>query len=374
MIKYFFYSVTILLVLAGQSFSQYTLQIISSGAGTGHITVDGNPQTLTYIDQFAENSTVNLSAIANIGSYFVNWSGDLSSSNSTESILMDSDKIIYANFDLNQHTITLSSNPFSGGSYSGDGVYNFGDEAVIIATPNLGFNFENWTENNIEISNNSTYNFTVDSDRNLVANFSVITFNINGNTDVGDVTLTWFDEVEKTITSASNGSYSITVPYNWSGSITPSKTGYTFSPTLRTYTTVTNNRNFQNFDAILNSYTITGNTGVGEVTLSWFDGTNKTTTSGTDGSYTVTIPYGWSGTVTPSKTGYTFVPTNRSYTNVTTNQVNQNYTGTLNSYTITGNTGVGEVTLSWFDGTNKTTTSGTDGSYQSQFHMDGVGQ
>ena len=35
-----------------------------------------------------------------------------------------------------------------------------------------------------------------------------------------------------------------------------------------------------------------------------------------DGAYNATVGYGWSGTVTPVKAGYTFNPPNRQYTNV----------------------------------------------------------
>jgi hypothetical protein len=48
-----------------------------------------------------------------------------------------------------------------------------------------------------------------------------------------------------------------------------------------------------------------------------------------NGYYSDTVSYGWSGTVTPIKPGYTFNPSSRTYTNVTSNQSDQNYTGTL---------------------------------------------
>lgn len=44
-----------------------------------------------------------------------------------------------------------------------------------------------------------------------------------------------------------------------------------------------------------------------------------------DGFYTGTVPNGWNGTATPSRTGYTFDPANRNYTNVQTDQMNQDY-------------------------------------------------
>ncbi|MHC4417543.1 MAG: hypothetical protein ACYSU6_03040, partial [Planctomycetota bacterium] len=50
--------------------------------------------------------------------------------------------------------------------------------------------------------------------------------------------------------------------------------------------------------------------------------------SDVNGYYEVEVPNDWSGTVTPTKTGYTFSPTERSYGNVTTDQANEDYTAT----------------------------------------------
>ena len=74
--------------------------------------------------------------------------------------------------------------------------------------------------------------------------------------------------------------------------------------------------------------TISGNVGVGNVTLSYIDGTAKTATSAADGSYSLMVSYNWSGTVMPTLAGYTFSPTSQSYTNVTSNQT-QNYTAAM---------------------------------------------
>lgn len=77
------------------------------------------------------------------------------------------------------------------------------------------------------------------------------------------------------------------------------------------------------------SLKISGNAGVDGVTLSYMDGGSKMVTSSADGSYSINIPYGWSGIVTPSKAGYTFSPINRSYTNVFVDQTDQGYTATV---------------------------------------------
>ncbi|MFZ5883662.1 MAG: hypothetical protein ACOYYI_07795 [Chloroflexota bacterium] len=158
---------------------------------------------------------------------------------------------------------------------------------------------------------------------------SSTTYTISGNTGVGGVSLSYVDGTAKTVTSAPDGSYSISVPSGWSGTVTPSLTGVTFTPASRTYTNVTSNFSAQDYTP--SSFTLSGNAGASGVTLSYTDGTAKTATSAADGSYSLTVSYNWSGTVTPSHPCYTFTPASRTYTNVTANQTGQNYTATFNS-------------------------------------------
>jgi hypothetical protein len=74
---------------------------------------------------------------------------------------------------------------------------------------------------------------------------------------------------------------------------------------------------------------ITGSVGVAGVTMTWMQGgTPRTTTSDAQGLYTVSVPYLWAGTVTPSMTGYTFLPVNRTYTTMSSDQSGQNYQST----------------------------------------------
>src|ERR1041385_313743 len=51
-------------------------------------------------------------------------------------------------------------------------------------------------------------------------------------------------------------------------------------------------------------FTITGNVGVPAATLNYIDGTPKTVLSNSSGNYTIAVPSGWSGTVTPSSACY----------------------------------------------------------------------
>jgi len=139
-------------------------------------------------------------------------------------------------------------------------------------------------------------------------------------------------------TTDPNGEYSLTVNYDWSGTVTPTKTGYTFAPTDRPYSNVTSDQIDQDYTATLLTYTISGTVtsggpGLDGVTMDGLPG-NPVTAGG--GLYNATVPYNWGGTVTPTKAGYTFVPASRLYSNVTSNQTNQDYDGTLLTYSISG--------------------------------------
>ncbi len=64
----------------------------------------------------------------------------------------------------------------------------------------------------------------------------------------------------------------------------------------------------------------------------------------TNGMYRVPVRYGWSGTVTPSKPGYTFGPSSRSYTSVTASIPTQDFTAVDESGGGGGGTGTLTVT------------------------------
>ncbi|MBV5267904.1 MAG: hypothetical protein JZU67_05265, partial [Burkholderiaceae bacterium] len=186
------------------------------------------------------------------------------------------------------------------------------------------------------------------------------TFTISGNAGVADATITFSGTGGGTATSDASGNYSksITVGWWYSGTATPSKAGYTFSPTSRNYSFITSSQSNQNYTATTVMYTISGSTGSagGGATITYTGG--STTANATTGNYSFTVAGGWSGTVTPSKAGYAFTPADRSYTNVTSNQTNQNYTAALSGYAISGNAGVGSAIITYTGGSTTANSSG----------------
>jgi parallel beta-helix repeat protein len=55
------------------------------------------------------------------------------------------------------------------------------------------------------------------------------------------------------VTADISGVYTLTVPYNWSGTVTPSLAGYAFTPVSRTYSNLTSSAPAQNYSAIVSS-------------------------------------------------------------------------------------------------------------------------
>jgi hypothetical protein len=69
-----------------------------------------------------------------------------------------------------------------------------------------------------------------------------------------------------------------------------------------------------------------GGAGIGGVDL-FFSNSGGSTATDSSGFYAKSVPEGWSGTVTPSKSDYIFSPPQRSYLDVTSDIPNQNYAG-----------------------------------------------
>jgi len=164
-------------------------------------------------------------------------------------------------------------------------------------------------------------------------------------TGIEGVTIT-FSSGGGTATTDSSGSYSRNVSDGWSGVATPAKVGYTFSPTSIDYTNVTSDKPNENYEATMLTYTISGNVstsdaagsmriqaaGLIDVVMDGLPGDPKTDASG---NYSATADYGFSGTVTPTKAGYSFSPSSMPYTNVTSDKLDQNYIASIIQHTLT---------------------------------------
>lgn len=75
------------------------------------------------------------------------------------------------------YTIAVTAAPTEGGTVSGDGTFPAGSTRTVTATAAGGYNFDNWTQNDNEVSTSPSYTFALNSSRQLVANFKAIPVN-----------------------------------------------------------------------------------------------------------------------------------------------------------------------------------------------------
>lgn len=205
---------------------------------------------------------------------------------------------------------------------------------------------------------------SVTSDR-MEQNYTAITSAISGYVHAADgspvpqVSVTAHDRVTSGVTD-STGHYTLAIPYGWSGRIVLSRIGYVFYPERRDYDSVVDDRMGDDYAAMTRTQTISGhvrgygNSGISQVTVSANNGGGSGTTDSA-GRYSLIVPYGWSGRVTPARGDYMFSPAYRDFTNVTEDRADRNYaraeTHTISGYVRAADgSGISGVTLSADDG------------------------
>ena len=165
----------------------------------------------------------------------------------------------------------------------------------------------------------------------------------SGGSGIPDVSVS-ADSGGGTDTTDADGYYELSVTYEWSGRVTPTRTGYVFTPEYRDYSEVTSDHSDQNYTGAPLTYAIAGyvrtsaGAGIPGVSVSASNGGGADTTD-SNGRYDLAVPYGWSGRVTPTRTGYTFTPQYTDYSDIASSQSDQDYTGTLDTRAIAGHVG-----------------------------------
>ena len=141
------------------------------------IVAEANPTeggTVTGAGVYGHNTTVVLSATANTGYTFINWTkeGEEVSVEQTYSFTATEEGTYVANFELNTYEIIAEANPTEGGTVEGAGTYGHGTTATLTAIGNEGYPFLNWTKDGEVVSATPTYTFTVTEAGTYVANFT----------------------------------------------------------------------------------------------------------------------------------------------------------------------------------------------------------
>ena len=215
-------------------------------------------------------------------------------------------------------TMTLSGTASGSTTTASDGTYSFTglvNGSYTVTPSRLGYTFSP-----------SSLTFTVSggnaTGKDFVATAVSTTYAISGTVSgatAQGVTMTLSGTASGSTTTASDGTYSFTGLVNGSYTVTPTRLGYTFSPSSLTFTVSGGNATGKDFiaTAISTTYaisgTVSGATAQG-VTMTLSGTASGSTTTASDGTYSFTGLVNGSYTITPSKTGYTFSPSSLTFT------------------------------------------------------------
>jgi hypothetical protein len=171
----FVITVALIVGLVGCAGVVYDLTISSTEGG--EVTTPGE-ETFTY----GEGEVVNLEAIPDAGYRFVNWTGGVDDianvEDATTTITMNDSYSITANFEeihKDQYNLIISSTV--GGEVTAPGeeifMYDGGTVVDLVAIPDAGYGFLNWTGDVDDIANvnDATTTITMNRDCSIMANF-----------------------------------------------------------------------------------------------------------------------------------------------------------------------------------------------------------
>jgi formylglycine-generating enzyme required for sulfatase activity len=187
----------------------------------GSVVIDPNKA------RYSRSAKVTLKAESNAGYSFTNWSGDLDDSNNPDTLVMNGDKSVTANFDLMTYSLTTDANNGSVTKDPEKASYNYGETVVLEAVPIDGYSFVNWSGDLSDSTNPAA--LVMDEDKSVTPNFVLTTdllkrYMLNATAVDGSVTKTpdkaSYNDGETVILEAvANTGYSFT---NWSGNLSGS--------------------------------------------------------------------------------------------------------------------------------------------------------
>lgn len=231
-------------------------------------------------------------------------------------------------------TISLSGAASATATADGSGAYSFGALAngTYTVTPShTGYSFSPVSQNVTVSGNNVTgLNFTATVQTGQTYTVSgTITPTVGGS----GTTVTLSGAATGATTANSSGGYTFTGLVNGTYAVTPSRTGYTFSPVSQSATINGANVTGLNFTATAQggqtfslSGTISPTTGGAGATVTLSGAVSATAAANSSGTYTFTGLINGSYTVTPSHTGYSFTPASLSKTVSGANVTGVNFT------------------------------------------------
>ena len=148
------------------------------------IELSSNPEnggTVSGGGLFTVGSLCTVTAVANSGYTFVNWTenGNQVSTDASYTFNVTNECHFVANFTTQTHVITAEVTPNNSGTVTGAGGYHHGEECTLIATAKSGYDFVKWTKNGTDVSTSTSFTFVVTASATYVAHFQAKSYTIS---------------------------------------------------------------------------------------------------------------------------------------------------------------------------------------------------
>ncbi len=148
------------------------------------ITANGIELITNQPQLFNEDSSVELNVIPNQGYVFEGWDGDLTGTDNPATIIMDGDKSIIANIEVDSSgtnyelTVTFENTEITANGTSLTSglpeLFPENTDVILEVIPNPGFIFVGWGGLDAQdVSDTEPYTITMDSDKSLIAETSI---------------------------------------------------------------------------------------------------------------------------------------------------------------------------------------------------------
>ena len=129
---------------------------------------------------YENNAEATIKATPAANYHFTRWSDNINTN--PRNIVISSDTTLTAYFAIDTHEITAGKT--NGGTITGAGTYNYGEEIKLTAVPNDGYHFEKWSDGNTH----NPRTIEVSEDMTLSAVFALTEYTITVNAENGNVT------------------------------------------------------------------------------------------------------------------------------------------------------------------------------------------
>ena len=162
--------------------NMYTIDVEPNPAHGGDVSGGGD---------YEDGTSVTITASPKAGFRFLEWieNGSQVSTDASYTFTVNGNRKLTAVFEpVSKPTFHIELSATQGGTVSGEGDYEEGTSVTACATPDEGYQFLYWTEDDQPVCNEASYSFPAKNSRSLVAVFELIpipTYSINVTSTAG---------------------------------------------------------------------------------------------------------------------------------------------------------------------------------------------